>query len=145
MLKGLSPLLVPDLLHALAAAGHGDVIAIVDANFPAARLARRLIVLPGVDTPAVLNAVLTVLPVDDFEADPVRVMRVVGDASAVPDVVRDCTVILERHGLGDPTALDRHAFYQAAADAFVIIRTGERRFYGNILLTKGVIPPDARL
>jgi L-fucose mutarotase len=51
MLKGLSPLLTPDLLHTLAAAGHGDVIAIVDANFPAARLARRLILLPGVDTP----------------------------------------------------------------------------------------------
>jgi L-fucose mutarotase len=89
--------------------------------------------------------VLAVLPVDDFEPDPVRVMQVVGQPDAVPDPVRDFTTILERHGLTDPAALERHAFYQAAADAFVIVHTGERRFYGNILLTKGVLPPDARL
>ena len=68
-------------------------------------------------------------------------MQVVGDPAAVPDPVRDFTAILARHGLPAPTALERHAFYAAAADAFVVIRTGERRFYGNILLTKGVIPP----
>jgi L-fucose mutarotase len=143
MLKGLSPLLTPDLLHALAAAGHGDVVAIVDVNFPAARLGRRLVLLPGVDTPTVLHTVLSVLPVDDFDPYPVRVMRVVGDATSVPDVVRDCTMILERHGLGGPAALDRHLFYREAAEASVIVQTGERRLYGNVLLTKGVIRPDA--
>lgn len=145
MLKGINPLLTPDLLHALAAAGHGDVIGIVDANFPATRLARRLVMLPGIDAPAVLNAVLSVLPVDDFEADPVRVMRAVGDAPAIPDPVRDFAVILQRHGLPDPAQLERHVFYQQAAEAFVLVQSGERRFYGNILLTKGVMPPDARL
>lgn len=143
MLKGLSSLLTPDLLHALAAAGHGDVIGIVDANFPAARIARRLVTLPGIDAPAVLDAVLSVLPVDDFEPDPVRVMRAVGNAAALPDPVRDFTTMVRRQGLTDPVALERHAFYQAAGETFVIIQTGERRFYGNILLTKGVLPPEA--
>ena len=88
MLKGISPLLTPDLLHALAAAGHGDVIGIVDANFPAARHASRLVVLPGADAPAVLRAVLSVLPVDDFAADPVRVMRVADDADRGLELLR---------------------------------------------------------
>jgi L-fucose mutarotase len=141
MLKGLDPLLTPDLLHALASAGHGDVVAIVDANFPAARVARRLVGVPGADAPRVLEAVLSLLPIDDFEPDPVRVMQVVGDPAAVPEPVRAFTAILARFGGPAPTALERHAFYTAAADAFVVIRSGERRFYGNILLTKGVVPP----
>jgi L-fucose mutarotase len=141
MLKGIDPLLTPDLLHALASAGHGDVVAIVDANFPAARVAHRLIILPNTDAPSVLEAVLSVLPIDDFEPDPIVVMQVVGAPATIPDPVRDFGAILTRHVLPAPTALERHAFYSAAAAAFVVISTGERRFYGNILLTKGVIPP----
>jgi L-fucose mutarotase len=141
MLKGIDPLLTADLLHALASAGHGDVVAIVDANFPAAHVARRLVALPGADAPAALDAILSLLPVDDFEPDPVVVMQVVGDPAAVPAPVRDFMAVLARHGVAPPAALERHAFYTAAAGAFVVVRTGERRFYGNILVTKGVVPP----
>jgi len=141
MLRGLDPLLTPDLLHALASMGHGDTIAVVDANFPAAATARRLIPLPGTDAPAVLNAVLTLLPIDDSESDPIVVMQVIGDADATPDPVRDFIAVLSRHAAPPPTAIERHAFYRAAAAAFAIVQTGERRFYGNILLRKGVIPP----
>jgi L-fucose mutarotase len=141
MLDGLDPLLTPDLLHALASMGHGDTIAIVDANFPAASTARRLIVLPGVDAPRVLAAILTVLPIDDFEPDPIAVMQVVGDATAVPDVVNDFKAELSRHAAPMPVTIERHAFYRMAEAAFAIVQTGERRFYGNILLRKGVIPP----
>ena len=141
MLKGLDPLLSPDLLHGLASAGHGDVVAIVDANFPAARVAKRLVVELGADAPRLLRAVLSVLPIDDFERDPVRVMAVVGDPDAVPEPVAEFTAILAAAGQVAPRTLERHAFYAAAADAFLIIRSGERRFYGNILLTRGVIPP----
>lgn len=141
MLKGIDPLLTPDLLHALGSAGHGDVVAIVDANFPAARVARRLIALDGIDAPHALDAILSVLPVDNFEPNPIVVMQVVGDAATVPPPVRDFTAILARHGLPGPVSLTRQAFYAAACDAFVVVRTGERRFYGNILLTKGVVPP----
>jgi L-fucose mutarotase len=141
MLKGIDALLTADLLHALASAGHGDRVAIVDANFPAARVARRLILLSGVDAPRALDAILSVLPVDTFEPEPVVVMQVVGDAAAVPDPVRDFINVLDRHDAPAPVALERHAFYAAAADAFVVVQTGERRFYGNVLVTKGVIAP----
>ncbi|MDR3537017.1 MAG: RbsD/FucU domain-containing protein [Acetobacteraceae bacterium] len=141
MLKGIDPLLTPDLLHALAAAGHGDRVAIVDANFPAARVARRLVAVPGIPAPRVLDAILSVLPVDDFEPGPIVVMQVVGDTQAVPDAVREFTAVLARHAAPAPVALERHAFYAAAAEAFVVVQTGERRFYGNVLVTTGVVPP----
>ena len=142
MLRGISPLLTPDLLHALASMGHGDDIVIADANFPAAANARRLIPLAGVDAPTALAAILSLLPLDDFEPHPARVMQVVGDAAAIPDPVRDFAEILARHG-ASPHGLERHEFYREAARAFAVVHTGERRFYGNIILRKGVIPPDA--
>lgn len=122
--------------------GHGDRIAIVDANFPAASNARRMVALPGAGAPAVLEAILTVLPVDDFEPDPVVGMQVVGDGAAVPEVVREFNAILARNELAPAATVERHAFYAAAAEAFAIVQCGERRLYGNILLTKGVVPPE---
>ncbi len=141
MLRGLNPILTPDLLHALASMGHGDTIAIVDANFPATASARRLILLPGADAPSLLDAILTLLPIDDFESDPITVMQVVGDSDAIAAPVHDFIAVLSRHAAPQPTAIERHAFYRAAAAAFAVVQTGERRFYGNILLRKGVIPP----
>ena len=143
MLRGIHPLLSPDLLHVLAAMGHGDRIAVVDANFPALSHAKQLIRLPGTPAPVVLEAILSVLPVDDFEPHPVSVMQVVGDAAMVPEAVREFTAILIRNDLAPPARLERHAFYCATAEAFAVVQTGERRFYGNILLTKGIVPPDA--
>ena len=142
MLRGIHPLLSPELLHALAAMGHGDRIAIVDANFPGTSHAKRLISLPGIDAPSVLQAILTVLPVDDFEPHPIAVMQVVGDAATIPDVVGEFAAILARNNLAAPTRLERQAFYDESAKAYAVVQSGERRFYGNILLTKGVVPPD---
>ena len=139
MLRGLDPLLSPDLLHALASAGHGDRIAIVDANFPAASTARRLIPPHGADATAALVAVLSVLPVDDFEADPVVVMEVVGDPDETPEAVADFTRVLSAAGVEPPARLPRHDFYRAVREAFAVVQTGERRLYGNIMLTKGVV------
>ncbi|WP_043360109.1 RbsD/FucU family protein [Belnapia sp. F-4-1] len=139
MLLGLDPLLTPDLLHALASAGHGDRIAIVDANFPAAANARRLIRLPGTDSAVALRAILSVLPVDDFEPDPALVMEVVGDPSAMPEAVTDFTRLLRGVAAGPPRAVPRHDFYALAREAFAVVATGERRLYGNILVTKGVV------
>lgn len=141
MLIGLDPLLTPDLLHALAAMGHGETIALVDANYPATR-GRRCIRLAGADAPRALAAVLSVLPLDDFIANPTAVMQVVGDLFATPPVVVALNAELAHHGAGPADALDRHEFYAAAEAAYAIVATGERRFYGNILLTKGTIPPE---
>ncbi|WP_367848486.1 RbsD/FucU family protein [Rhodoferax sp. WC2427] len=139
MLKNLSPLLSADLLHVLASMGHGDEIALVDANFPATTNARRLVSLPGVDATRVLDAVLSVLPLDDFVPDAACTMQVVGDASAVPPAVQDFAATLARHGEKPPASLERFAFYARAAQAFAVVATGETRLYGNILLKKGVV------
>lgn len=145
MLKNIPPLLTPDALHALASMGHGDDVAIVDANFPAAQVARqggaRLIQLAGATAPQVLQAVLQLLPLDDFEPDAARTMQVVGDSSAVPAPVAEFTRMLQAAGEQAATPLERFDFYQRAQSAFVILRTGEQRTYGNILLRKGVIAP----
>lgn len=142
MLKHIPALLTPDALHALASLGHGDDLVIVDAHFPAARVAARggarLIELPGSDAPAVLQAVLALLPVDDVEPDPARSMAVVGDASGVPPPVQAFSAQLQAAGLRAPVALERHAFYSAAAQAYAILRSGEQRPYGNLLIRTGV-------
>ena len=96
MLIGLNPLLSPDLLHALAAMGHGDEIVVVDANFPAAACARRLIALDGIAAPAILEAILSVMPLDHAVPHPARVMAVVGDPDAVPPVVAEFRVVIGR-------------------------------------------------
>ena len=142
MLIGLDPLLSPDLLHALAAMGHGDRIVLVDANYQATR-GRRLISLPGANVVQTLSAVLSLLPCDTFMPDPAAIMQVVGDADALPPVVGEMNAVLTSHGWPEEVGIERHAFYDAAETAYVIVQTSERRFYGNMLLSKGVIPPEA--
>jgi L-fucose mutarotase len=142
MLIGLDPLLTPDLLHALAAMGPGDTIALVDANYPATR-GRRLVTLAGCGTPQALAAVLTLLPIDDFVPDPCRVMQVVGEPARVPEAVGEMNALLAARGVAPAVAIERHAFYAAAEAAYAIVLTGERRGYANILLTKGVVTPPA--
>lgn len=139
MLKGLSPLLSADLLHVLASMGHGDEIVLADANFPAATHGRRLVRLPGTHAPQVLDAVLSVLPLDDFVPQAAFTMQVVGDAAAVPPVVAEFDAVLRKHGCGASAPLERFAFYERAAAAFAVVATGETRIYGNILLKKGVV------
>ena len=141
MLIGLDPVLTPDLLHALASMGHGEQIVLVDANYPATR-GRRLIRLAGVDVVQALRAVLSVLPADTFVPDPAAVMQVVDAPDDVPEVVRAMNAQLQAHGWPRAVGLERHAFYAAAEAAYAIVQTAERRFYGNVLLTKGVLPPD---
>jgi L-fucose mutarotase len=142
MLKGLDPLLSPELLQILASMGHGDTIAIVDANFPAASHAQRLVRLPGVLAPRALDAVLSVMPLDDFDSGAAFFMQVVGDPSAVPPIFDEFRRAIASHD--EPAAhavvsLERHAFYARAQSAYAIIATGETRLYGNVLLVKGVV------
>lgn len=141
MLKGIDPILSPELLHALAAMGHGDELAVVDANFPAASVARRLVRLDGIPAPRALQAILSLLPLDTFTDAPAAVMAVVGDPAAVPPPVREFQPIVDA-AAGRPVrlvALERFAFYERARAAFAIVATGDARAYGNILVTKGVV------
>jgi L-fucose mutarotase len=144
MLKGINPLLAPDLLHALQSMGHGDAIAIVDANFPATSNARRLIEAPGTGAPAMLEAILSLLPIDTRVTPAVFTMEVTGDPEAVPPPVAEFAAVFTRQDLGDIEIgrLERQAFYERARSAYAIVRTGEARRFGNILLVKGVIADD---
>ena len=140
MLKGIDPLLTPELLKILAEMGHGDEIAIVDANFPAAAIAHRLerINAPG---PRVLAAVLTLMPLDDFVEAPLASMRVVDAPDEIPKVVREYQSVAnaaERKTV-KLAQLDRFEFYERAKAAFAVVATAETRLYGNALVKKGVI------
>ena len=145
MLKKIDPILTPDLLWVLAAMGHGDDLALVDANHPAERIARasisgRLIRLPGLTMARVAQAILTVLPIDDFEPDPIRRMQVVGAPDAIPAIQEEVLSVLTNAGLpAAMTGIDRFSFYEAAKASFAVVRVGDVRPYGCFLLRKGVI------
>lgn len=146
MLKHIEPLLTPDLLWVLAAMGHGDDLALVDANFPAEAIAgattsQRLIRLPGLRMGAVARAILSVLPVDDFVPDPVRRMEMVGHPDQVPAVQQEVQDALNQ-ALGRRQALvgvERFAFYDAARSGFAVVQVGDPRPYGDFMIRKGVI------
>jgi L-fucose mutarotase len=143
MLKGIDPLLHADLLHVLRAMGHGDELAIVDANFPATTMGRRVVRMDGVSATRALEAVLSVLPLDDFVEAPCTRMEVVGDPDAVPEICEAFQAIVDRSESRhlELARLERFAFYARAREAFALIQTGETRLYGNLLVKKGVIRP----
>ena len=143
MLKNLDPILSPELLSVLAAMGHGDELAIVDANFPAVSMARRLVRLDGLGATHVLEAVLSVLPLDDFVDSPVAVMQVVGEPETIPEPVREFQQAVNHAEAKSIkiSPIDRFDFYDRSRAAFAIVATGETRLYGNVLLKKGVIRP----
>lgn len=142
MLKNIPPLLGPDLLGILRAMGHGDEIAIVDANYPADSAGPVLVRLDGISATDVLEAILTVMPLDDFVDQAAICMQVVGSAGQREPVMDEFERIVTTHepkmGL---SSLERFAFYERVSKGYAIIQTGERRLYGNILLKKGVIRP----
>lgn len=148
MLKRIPALLSPDALHALASMGHGDTLAIVDAHFPAARIAAqggaRLVALPGSDTPALLAAVLELMPLDEATPEAAWTMQVIGHASAVPPAVDAIASALVRAGERRAATLERQAFYAEASKAFAIFAGGDTRTYANVLLAKGVVREAAR-
>lgn len=145
MLKGIDPLLTPELLQVLAAMGHGDEIVIADANFTAASLGRGKPVLPlaGAGLLRACEAVLSLLPLDEAVAHPVATMQV----SHWPDgrqsaLQRQLIARLAERGWARPAqceAMERFAFYERVRSAFAIVHTGELQPYANVILKKGVI------
>ena len=145
MLLNIPAILGPDLLWSLAAMGHGDEIVIADANFPGQSTGQRCHRLDGVSASAALEAILRIFPLDTFVAEPATVMQVVGNPDATPPAVADFRSILDAAN-GGPVGIariDRFAFYDRARAAFAVVQTGETRLYGNVILTKGVIAPQA--
>lgn len=149
MLKAIDPLLNADVLYALRAMGHGDRLVICDTNFPADSTARRctlgrLLRIDNVSAARAVEAVLSVLPLDTFTDDAAIRMEIVDKPDEVPPVQREVQAAVDRaEGKSRPlVGVERYAFYEKANAAYCVIATGERRFYGCFLFTKGVIPPD---
>jgi L-fucose mutarotase len=150
MLKGISPLLNADVLYALRAMGHGDDLIIADTNFPSESIARQtrlgeLLRIDNTTAAQTIEAVLSVMPLDTFVDDSAARMEIVGSADEIPPVQQEVqTVIDAAEGKPWPmVSVERFAFYERAKQAFCVIQTGERRFYGCFAFRKGVIPPDA--
>ena len=141
MLKNIDPLLSPELLMVLRSMGHGDDIAIVDGNFPAAAVARRLVRLDGLTATEVTNAILSVMPLDDFVPEAAWRMEVVGGPQAEQPIFGEFRAIIARHEGSNfrLASLERFAFYEQAKTAYAVVSTGEKRLYGNIILKKGVV------
>lgn len=143
MLKTLTRLHTPELLHMLASMGHGDELAVVDCHFPAVSMARRLVRLDGADLPETLAACLHLMPLDTFVPAPALRMEVADDPARLPEVQALCQPVIDRaEGRAVPLqGIERHAFYERAKQAYGIIATGEMRTYGCLLLKKGVVLP----
>ncbi|MDR7125652.1 RbsD/FucU domain-containing protein [Pseudotabrizicola sp. 4114] len=150
MLKGIDHRLNADVLGTLRAMGHGDYIVVVDTNFPADSIARttpvgKLLRMENLTSAQAVQAILSVLPLDTFVPHFAGRMQVVGDPSAVPEVQAEVQVEVD-HAEGKHRPLpgiERFDFYDLAKGAYAVIQTGERRFYGCIMLRKGVIGPEA--
>lgn len=140
MLKNIDPLLGPELLKILREMGHGDEIAIVDANYPAQSSTDLLVRMEGVTATNLLSAVVSVLPLDQYVEHSVFSMQVVGKPDEIPDIVTEFKAIVKQN---DPEAsweaLERFSFYDQVNKAYAIVSTGESRLYGNVILKKGVI------
>jgi L-fucose mutarotase len=144
MLTGIPPLLGPDLLHALRAMGHGDEIALVDANFPAATQAHRLIRADGLALLDVLDAVLQVLPLD--RAVPAAIFRAAlnNDPAQVVPIHRQIDQLCAERAPGfTVTPLAGHDLYPRIGAVFALVATGEMRTFANVILRKGVISAPA--
>ena len=150
MLKGIDQRLSAEVVHVLMRMGHGDDLLICDINHPAATIAAhtthgRLIDMAGCDLPTAAAAILTLMPLDTFVPAPITRMQVVGDPQVQMPVFAKLQAVADR-AEGRPVpmqALERFAFYNAAKQAFAVIRTSDSGPYGCFLLKKGVIdlPP----
>ena len=142
MLKGISPLLSPELLATLHTMGHGDEIVLADAHFPGASTNENEIRADGLTIAPLLDAILPLFEIDAYVDDPLVMMAPVEGDSLDPAVESAYMVPISKYAPNAPsiTRIDRFAFYERAADAFAVVMTGELAKYGNIILKKGVTP-----
>ncbi|RJT30876.1 transporter [Mesorhizobium waimense] len=146
MLIGIPALLGPELLATLRAMGHGDEIALVDGNYPAEEQANRLIRADGHHLVPVLEAILSVLPVDDAVPEALFRASVKGDPALADPVHHEIEAVCARCVPGRKVvALAGPDFYSRVKAAHAIVATSEPRLYANIIIRKGVIyPPETK-
>ena len=140
MLKGISPVVSPDLLKVLAEMGHGDEIVFSDAHFPAHTFGREgatVLRADGIGADQLLAAILPIFELDSYSTPVVMMDAVKGD-TLDPAVEKAYRAALKYDGKIEQ--MERYAFYERAKKAYAIVLTGETRKYGNVILKKGVTP-----
>ena len=143
MLKGIPAILSPELLKVVCEMGHGDELVIADGNFPAESIGKNAVVIraDGHGVPEMLDAILQIIPLDQYVDQPAALMKVVPGDPVVPVIWDEYRALLKKHG-EDPDKvemMERFAFYDRAKNAYAVIATGETATYANVLLKKGVV------
>ncbi|MCD6544441.1 MAG: L-fucose mutarotase [Flavobacteriaceae bacterium] len=142
MLKGISPIISPDLLSVLARMGHGDEIIFADAHFPGETFNPNVLRADGIKIPELLEAVLPLFELDSYVDAPLIMMAAVEGDTLDPSVESSYLekIKLTNSQIIVTARIDRFAFYERAKNAFAVVMTGETAKYGNIILKKGVTP-----
>ncbi len=142
MLKGISPIISPELLAALARMGHGDEIILADAHFPGEKYNDYVIRADGLKIPELLAAILPLYELDSYADNPLIMMAAVEGDELDPTVEESYMVSIKETNPDAAAAkrIDRFDFYDRAEEAFAVVMTGETAKYGNIILKKGVTP-----
>jgi L-fucose mutarotase len=142
MLKGISPLLSPELLSVLCRMGHGDELVLADAHFPGETMGKRVLRADGLKIADLIDAILPVYELDGYVEAPLVMMAAVPGDKLDPKVEKAYRAAVDRHAPQTPAIarLERFAFYDRAKEAFAVVMTGETAKYGNIILKKGDTP-----
>lgn len=140
MLKGVPKIISPELLKILSEMGHGDEIVIADGNFPSENYGNRVVRADGHGGAEILDAVLSMIPLDTYADCNFMLMQVVPGDRVKPTIWEDYKKIAnEKDGHVKLGSLERFAFYERAKQGYAVIATGESAIYANIILKKGVI------
>ena len=137
MLKGIDPVVSPELLKALAEMGHGDEILFADAHFPGRTNARELIRADGISVDRVLKGIAPLIELDSYATPVIMTAPVPGD-TLDPDVEARIRKALDYKG--EIEFVSRDELYARAKRAFAVVQTGETAKYGNVFVKKGVTP-----
>lgn len=142
MLRGISPLLSPELLAVLYRMGHGDEIVLADAHFPGESFNARVLRADGLRIAPLLDAILPLMVLDSYVPDPVMMMAPVAGDRLDENLLSSYRQAIARHAPAAPDTvyIERFAFYERTRNAFAVVMTGETAKYGNIILKKGVTP-----
>ena len=144
MLIGIPSILGPDLLATLRAMGHGDEIALVDGNYPAQDHARRLVRADGHGVLALMEAILTLLPLDKAVPQAMFRASLNNDPAQSGAVHHAIDALAARVAPGfEMVPLSGEALYPRIRAAHTVVATSEPALYGNVILRKGVIEPTA--
>ncbi|SMO69746.1 L-fucose mutarotase [Saccharicrinis carchari] len=142
MLKGISPILSPELLSTLYKMGHGDEIILADAHYPAYSFNANILRADGIQIPDLLAAILPLFELDQYSDHPLVMMEAVEGDVLDPDVELRYlkSIHLSNPDISPIERIGRFAFYERSKKAFAVVVTGETAKYGNIILKKGVTP-----